>query len=109
MANIYGNRPAAVVREISKKFEEVRRGTIVELSNELTALGQPRGEIVLLIGPPIAEKIIDNSEIEDELMKALAKMSLRDAVEKISLGFDMPKRQIYKRALEITSPDEPEL
>lgn len=109
MANIYGNRPAALVREISKKFEEVRRGTIRELSNELNALGQPRGEIVLLIGPPTPEKIINNSEIDAELIKALAEMSLRDAVEKISLSFGMPKRQIYRRALEITSLDETEL
>ena len=36
-------------------------------------------------------------------------MSLRDAVEKISLSFGMPKRQIYRRALEITSLDETEL
>ena len=105
MANIYGNRPAAVVREISKKFEEVRRGTIEKLLNELNTVGQLRGEIVLIIGPPAPEKIIDNATIDSELIKALSEMSLRDSVEKIALSYDRPKREVYKRALAITSLD----
>jgi 16S rRNA (cytidine1402-2'-O)-methyltransferase len=105
MANIYGNRPAAVVREISKKFEEVRRGTIETLLNELNTVGQLKGEIVLIIGPPAPEKIIDNATIDSELIKALSEMSLRDSVEKIALSYGRPKREVYKRALAITSLD----
>ena len=103
MNKVYGNRPAAIVREISKKFEEVRRGTIEKLSQELNTVSQLRGEIVLIIGPPPSEKFVDNATIDSALKKALSEMSLRDAVEKVSASHIRPKRQIYRRALEITS------
>ena len=54
-AAVLGDRPAAVARELTKLYEEVRRGTLTELARHYAGAGPPRGEIVLVIGPPGAE------------------------------------------------------
>src|SRR5690606_7600049 len=61
LAEAFGTRPAAVTRELTKRFEEVRRGTLPELA-AYYAEHAPRGEIALVVGPPEAE---DNAAEEE--------------------------------------------
>ena len=91
------NRPAALCKELTKKFEEVQRGTLKDLYT-LTKNVKKKGECVVLIGKADKERIPDK-DVVSEIEMALKTMSLRDASEAISKAYDLPKREIYQRAL----------
>ncbi|WP_417783421.1 16S rRNA (cytidine(1402)-2'-O)-methyltransferase [Terasakiella pusilla] len=102
MAEVLGNREAAVTREITKKFEEVRRATLPDLA-EMYAQEEVRGEVVLVIGPPDDSQVETSEEDLDELLKnALARLSVRDAVAEVVSATGLKKRTVYNRALELT-------
>ena len=103
MAECLGNRPAAVVREITKKFEEVRRGSLDQLAAAYTASGPPRGEVVLVVGPPGAPEIVDDAQIDAMLGQTLASMSLRDAVDHVVAASGRQRRDVYRRALALSA------
>ncbi len=90
-------RQAAVCRELTKKFEEVRRGTLSELAEAYQG-ANVKGEIVVLIERQTAEDN-DEADIEQALEKALKTMSVRDASEAVSQAFGVNKRKIYALAL----------
>lgn len=97
MAEILGDRPAAVCRELTKRFEEVRRGGL----RELAALPPPtRGEVVVVVGPP-ADAAPDAEAVDAALRRALADASVRDAATEVSHALGLPRRQVYARALEL--------
>ncbi|GAA6209588.1 16S rRNA (cytidine(1402)-2'-O)-methyltransferase [Cognatishimia sp. WU-CL00825] len=90
-------RQAVVCRELTKKFEEVQRGTLAELA-ALFAERTVKGEIVVLIDRAGAEDV-GEADIEQALQKALETMSVRDASEVIAQAFGVNKRKIYSMAL----------
>ncbi|MEP4378038.1 MAG: 16S rRNA (cytidine(1402)-2'-O)-methyltransferase [Alphaproteobacteria bacterium] len=96
-----GDRPAAIAREITKLHEEVRRGTLSELAEHYAQAGPPRGEIVIIVAPPVAQKI-DTETLRAALTDALGEVSLRDAVARVAADTGHPRREIYRLALEIT-------
>jgi 16S rRNA (cytidine1402-2'-O)-methyltransferase len=100
MASVLGNRPAAVVREITKMFEESRRGTLPELATHYDAEGPPKGEIVVVIGPP-PEETVSAETLEFQLRRALKDMSVRDAAAFVAQASGQPKKKIYEMALRI--------
>ena len=55
LADMLGPRPAAVARELTKRFEEVRRDTLDRLAAHYREAPQPKGEIVILVGPPATD------------------------------------------------------
>lgn len=91
-----GERRAAVCRELTKKFEEVKRGTLLELS-EAYADAPPKGEIVLLIDR-VAEQVSDEDR-DAALAAALATMSVKDAARHVAEALDLPRRDVYQAAL----------
>lgn len=101
MAQCLGtDRQAALCRELTKKFEEVHRDTLVELAavyeNET-----PKGEIVLVIGSA-AEREDDPEKLEDALKHALkGAVSLRDAVDAVVAELGLPRKQVYRQALKM--------
>lgn len=98
-ANAFGPRPAAVCRELTKHFEEVRRGALDELS--VHYLAEPaRGEIVVVVGPP-GEERPETESLDESLRKALKSMSVKDAAAAVATATGLPKKQVYKRALEL--------
>ena len=100
MAETLGDRPAAVARELTKRFEEVRRGTLGELAAHYEAAGAPKGEIVLVIGPPVAKKTsMDQEEIDALLLEALSHSPTRSAAGAIAAATGLPRRELYQRAL----------
>ena len=101
-----GDRPAAIAREMTKMHEEVRRGTLSELAAHYADAGPPRGEIVIVVAPPLAHEI-DAEALRATLTDALADLSLRDAVAQVTLDTGRPRRDVYRLALEITG-DGPE-
>ena len=102
MAAALGPREAAVARELTKRFEEVRRGTLGELTDHYEKEGAPRGEIVVVVGPPPAAAPLCAHEIDAMLENALKRGSLKDAVAEVVSVTGLPRREIYARALALS-------
>ncbi len=94
-----GDRQAAVCRELTKKFEEVRRGTLAELASEFEEKS-PKGEIVLLVDRGHSQTVKE-SDVEEALVKALETHSVRDAADLVAEMFKLPRRPIYQKALKL--------
>lgn len=99
MAEVLGDRPAAICRELTKKFEEVRRGPISDLAEAYQT--PPKGEIVIVIGPPEAREA-DARDIDTALRSALKAGSVRDAAQEVADELGVPRKQAYARALELS-------
>ena len=101
MLEVFSDRKASVVRELTKKFEEAKNGTLSELIQFYTENGEPKGEIVILVDRPEENKNKD-FDIHALLTAALKKYpSLRDAVDAVTEQTQMDRRKIYKEALDI--------
>ena len=101
LREVLGDRPAAVARELTKMFEEVRRGSLQELLDHYTEAGPPKGEIVIVVGPPLAEAAHAAIDLDAALLKALGAMRVKEAAEAVAAATHLPKRQVYQRALEL--------
>ena len=99
LARELGPRPAAVARELTKLHEEVRRGTLDALASEFAARDPPRGEIVVLVGPPLAREAVDGQTLDAEIRVALGALSVKDAAAAVAARHGLPRREIYARAL----------
>ncbi len=102
MAEVLGDRPASVARELTKLHEEVRRDGLAALAAHYREAGPPRGEIVIVVGPP-GEVAPDEPGLDERLRAALPAMSLRDASEAVATATGLPRRQVYARALELAA------
>jgi len=98
LRDAFGDRPAAVARELTKHFEEVRRGGLAELADWYAA-HEARGEITLLVGPPESE---DPEELDGRLRDALASHSVKDAAALVTAATGLPRKLVYARALELS-------
>lgn len=107
LAAVLGPRPAAVGRELTKLFEEVRRGRLSELAAVYAEEGPPKGELVIVVGPPEAGSGISAESLDARLRAALADASLRDAVDRVAAESGLPRRQVYQRALALAEESEP--
>ena len=102
MAAELGDRPAAVARELTKLYEEVRHGTLSELARHYEAAGPPKGEIVVVIGPPLPAVAASAEDLDASLKAALARLSLRDAASEVAEALGLKRREVYARALELS-------
>ena len=98
MAAMLGDRPAAVARELTKLHEEVRRESLGTLAEHYRKAGPPKGEIVVIVGPPVAEAASDE-DVDAQLIAALQSASLREASAAVAAATGLPRRQVYARAL----------
>ncbi len=100
MAGMLGDRPAAVARELTKRFEEVRRDGLSALATWYAA-NEARGEITVVVGPA-TETAMDDATVDGLLRAALdAGESLRDAAGRVAGAAGLPKREVYARALRL--------
>lgn len=100
MADAFGkDRLAAVCRELTKRFEEVSRGTLGELS-EAFAGRAVKGEIVVLVDRP-GDPVVDEASIEAALRDALAHGSVKDAAAEVSAALNLPRKDVYRMALQL--------
>lgn len=100
-AEVLGDRQATVCRELTKKFEEARSGTLSELAEHYAAT-PPKGEIVVLIakGDSSSGKDFD---LEQEVNRALKTMSVRDAADYVSTRFGVKRRPVYQLAMRLSA------
>ena len=101
MAAVLGDRRAAVCRELTKRFEETRHGSLSELAAHYAASGEPKGEIVVVVGPPAAATP-EAGDVDAALVEALTRLSVKDAAAEVAARLGMPRRQAYARALELS-------
>jgi 16S rRNA (cytidine1402-2'-O)-methyltransferase len=98
MAAVLGDRPAAVVRELTKRHEEMQRGTLVALAAHYRDASAPRGEIVIVVGPPLAVAP-ETADLDVRLGELLSGRSLRDAVAELAAETGLGRKALYDRAL----------
>lgn len=99
-----GDRDAAVVREISKRFEETVTGTLAVLAERYRD-APPRGEIVIVVGPPGETEPAGGDEIDAALREAMQRLSSSRAAAEVAEMLGLKRRQVYERALEIKGLD----
>ena len=103
-AAVLGDRPAAVARELTKRFEEMRRGGLAELAAHYRDVA-PRGEITLVVGPA-PDYVASGEDLDRALTEALGAMSIKDASAEVSRRLDLPRKQVYARALILRAASE---
>jgi 16S rRNA (cytidine1402-2'-O)-methyltransferase len=102
LADGLGARDAAVCRELTKAFEEVRRGTLDALAAHYEEAGEPKGEIVIVVAPPNeADTEISADALDDQINAALKSLSVKDAADTVAEATGMKRRAVYQRALEL--------
>jgi len=99
MAEVLGDRPAAVTRELTKLYEEAVRGTLAELAAD-PRCDAPKGEIVVVIGPGEAE-IASAADADAALTEAMTRLPPGEAAAEVSKALNLPRKPLYKRALEM--------
>lgn len=103
MAKVLGARPAAIARELTKLYEELRRGTLAELADHYAKSGAPKGEVVVVVGAPIAPARPQAADLDERIRQALAQESVRDAASRVAAETGLPRRDVYARALALAN------
>ncbi len=95
-------RDAAICRELTKKFEEVLRGSLADLRDTLSER-RLKGEIVLVLGR--GEDLASDIDMEEALRQALQSMSVKDAAAHVATACNLPRRKVYQAALALGKGD----
>jgi 16S rRNA (cytidine1402-2'-O)-methyltransferase len=95
-----GPRAASVCRELTKLHEEIRRDDLTTLAAHYAEDAETRGEIVIVIAPPPEQETAD-TDVDELLRNALARVSVKDAVGEVALATGRARRDVYQRALEL--------
>lgn len=98
LRDVLGDREAAVARELTKAYEECVTGTLTDLASRY-ADAPPKGEIVVLVGPPAAREVAIDSDAA--LREALTRLPLGRAASEVAEATGLDRRTLYARALEL--------
>ncbi|WP_417317270.1 16S rRNA (cytidine(1402)-2'-O)-methyltransferase [Emcibacter sp.] len=104
IGKVLGQRTVAVCRELTKLYEEIRQGPIDEIVAYYEGAAAPKGEIVIVIGPPEESEASDN-EVDEALTKALKNLSVKEAVAAVTGATGRKRKEVYARALELAGRD----
>lgn len=100
MAQVLGDRPAALCREISKLHEATLTGNLSELS-AICGQKEPKGEIVIVVGPPGEKPPAEADEVEAALVEALTRLSASQAASEVARALGADRKALYARAMEL--------
>jgi 16S rRNA (cytidine1402-2'-O)-methyltransferase len=100
MAETLGDRPAAVARELTKMFEETRRDSLAALAAHYEQAGAPKGEIVVIIGPPAPKGEVSDEALDAFLAGALSR-GVKEAATAAASELGVPRKRAYARALDL--------
>jgi 16S rRNA (cytidine1402-2'-O)-methyltransferase len=92
-------RQAAVCRELTKRFEEVSRGTLADLALQF-ADRKVKGEIVVLVDRAGTVRV-EQATLDAALRQALASGTLKDAAADVAAAFGLPRKDVYRMALKL--------
>ena len=99
MAALLGPRPAAVARELTKRHEEMRRGTLAALARHYAESGAPKGEIVVVVDGRREAPALSDADLDARLDALLEAGTVRDAAAALGAETGRPRRAVYARAL----------
>lgn len=103
MAAVLGAREAAVARELTKRHEEIVRGGLGELAARYAEAGPPKGEIVIVVGPPAEAGSMEVSDMQ--LAERIAALGLSRAAGELAAVSGRSRRDLYRRGLELLARD----
>jgi 16S rRNA (cytidine1402-2'-O)-methyltransferase len=95
-----GPRDAAVARELTKLHEECVTGTLSELTDRYASVS-PKGEIVIVVGPPIEAEAVSDVVVDRMLQQAMARLSPSRAAAEVAQQLNIPRKRAYDRALDL--------
>jgi 16S rRNA (cytidine1402-2'-O)-methyltransferase len=101
MAEVFGDRPAAVGRELTKTFEEMRTGRLAALAAHYNEASTPKGEIVVCVGPPNEAEAADPDDVDRLLLSLAAEMPASKAAAEAARLTGGQKPALYRRLLEL--------
>ncbi len=99
LAAVLGDREAAIARELTKLYENVRRGRLPGLAEQYAQEEPPKGEIVVLVAPPGEDDAADAATIDERLREALKIHSVKDAAALVAAETGAKRRDVYARAI----------
>jgi 16S rRNA (cytidine1402-2'-O)-methyltransferase len=99
MAQVLGDRPAAVGRELTKLYETCIRGPLSTLAAD-PRLDAPRGEIVVVVGPG-EDAAASEADVQRALVEAMGRAGPSAAAAEVAKAFGLPKRDLYRLALDL--------
>jgi 16S rRNA (cytidine1402-2'-O)-methyltransferase len=107
MAAICGSdRRAVVARELTKTFEELRRGPLEELAAHYRQATTPKGEIVICVAPPLAQELAAPGDVDRLLLSLAGEMPASKAAAEVARMTGRPKPELYRRLLELRDPGD---
>lgn len=101
MAEVLGPRAASVCRELTKTFEEFRRGTLADLADHYAENDNVKGEIVVCVGPPGAAEAPDGEVLDALLRQLAAEMPTAKAASEAARQTGLPRKDLYQRLLDL--------
>ena len=105
MRIVLGNRRVAVCRELTKLYEEIQKNNLDQLIEYYQGRPTPKGEIVIIVDPPAKQQnLID--DLDDALLKALEKLSVKEAVAAVTYMSGRKRKEVYSRALKLAAHEE---
>lgn len=101
MVAVYGaDRMGAVCRELTKKFEEVQTDTLGALQQQYDARDTPKGEVVIVLGPPVVHAL-SQDDVDAQILTALKDFKVKDAANEVAKATGLSRKDIYDRALRL--------
>ena len=102
MVDTLGERDIAVAREMTKLHEEFVRGDLASLAAHYAEIGAPKGEVVIIVGPPVSNgQDLSDDVIDARLVELLQSASVRDAAAQLAAETGLARRDLYARALRL--------
>ena len=103
MAEILGNRNAVIARELTKRFEQIARGALEDLATHARSTPTLKGEVTVVVAPPVEAKSPSPEELDSLLIEALSRQSVRDAANFVAESTGLQRRPLYQRAIQLRS------
>jgi 16S rRNA (cytidine1402-2'-O)-methyltransferase len=101
LSETLGEREAAVARELTKLHEECVTGSLAELAERYSNT-LPKGEIVIVVGPPPDAAPASEADLDAALNEALSRLSPSRAAAEVAERYAVPRKRVYARAMELS-------
>jgi 16S rRNA (cytidine1402-2'-O)-methyltransferase len=107
IGNTLGDREAAIARELTKLHEEIIRGPVSQLIDQIEDRRSLKGEITLVVAPATPQIATPDSQaVRDALVGALSEMPASKAAADVAKRFSLPKKALYEQAISLKADQQ---